>query len=124
MANIALTSRYGRRQEMLAVASHLESIGHKITSRWLHSAVEEDTPELAAMCLNDVAAADVVVAFTDPPGAPGSERGGRHVEFGAGAILGKRLVVVGRSEHLFHHLERAEIVDSTADLVAMMKENT
>ena len=50
----------------------------------------------------DVLAADALVCFTEPPGDGGS--GGRHVELGMALALGRRVIVVGRREHIFHHL--------------------
>jgi hypothetical protein len=40
-----------------------------------------------------------------------SGRGGRHVEFGAAVATGKRLIVVGHRENLFHHLPGVEFFD-------------
>ena len=53
----------------------------------------------------DVAAADTVVCFLEPGGG-GS--GGRHVEFGMALAWGKRTIVVGEPEHLFHTLPSVE----------------
>jgi hypothetical protein len=47
--------------------------------------------------LTDIGAAEVVVSFT---GAGG--KGGRHVEFGYALATGKRLVIVGQRENVFH----------------------
>jgi hypothetical protein len=48
--------------------------------------------------------AATLISFTD--GAPA--RGGRHVEFGMAYAWGKRLIVVGPREHVFHALPLVE----------------
>ena len=120
MAKIALTSRFGRQQEMRAVAAYLESLGHAVVSRWLVVEQDQDTQELAQMCLDDIGQADVVVAYTDAPDTPGAGRGGRHAEFGAAAMTFARLILVGRREHLLHHLARVEQVATTSEMVRLL----
>jgi nucleoside 2-deoxyribosyltransferase len=57
--------------------------------------------DVAVLDLGDVDRADAVVLYTEPYGmaVPG---GGRHVEFGYGLGRGKRVVVVGPLENIFH----------------------
>lgn len=52
-------------------------------------------------------AADCVVSFTEPKDTS-SRRGGRHVEFGGALALGKRLIVIGHRENIFHCLPQVE----------------
>jgi hypothetical protein len=117
---IYLAARYSRNDEMRGVRDVLEAFGHTITSRWidqhggnlLESFVAEklnadpgDCAKYAQIDMDDLQAADVVVSFTS---AGGGGKGGRHVEFGVALGLGKRLVVVGPRENVFHTLTGVE----------------
>lgn len=44
-------------------------------------------------------------------------RGGRHVEFGLAVALGKRLIVIGHRENLFHHLPAVEFFESPQEMM-------
>jgi hypothetical protein len=48
-------------------------------------------------------AADAVIIFTEIPNATPAT-GGRHVEFGLALAQGKRVIVVGPRENVFHYL--------------------
>jgi nucleoside 2-deoxyribosyltransferase len=103
--------RYGRREELKRYAGELRAMGITVTSRWLDGAHEDDngTPEeaerFAIEDLKDLDVADVLVAFTESPGAvPNRARGGRHVEFGYALAKGKQVCVVGHRENVFCYL--------------------
>lgn len=124
-----LAARYSRREELCVYKAALEERGHEVPARWLlgehqvHGveaarAVEGDGPvpaEQAVLFANDdiedILAADVLVAFTEPPRS-GASRGGRHVELGIGLGLrtsgsmssGPTLLTVGPLENVFHAL--------------------
>ena len=126
--NVYLAARYSRNAEMRGVRDVLEALpagkgyGYKVTSRWidLHSDVVGDfsssftadtlntTPELCAPLgqhdLDDIDRADWVINFTCGSGG----KGGRHVEFGYAHAKGKRLIVVGPRENVFHSLGSVE----------------
>lgn len=128
---IYLASRYSRRDEMRGIASRLRAVGHEITSRWLETdwvnrsadgvsmAPPEYRAEYAVIDLADVAAAECVVNFTEPE-LPNPGRGGRHVEFGYGLALGKRVLVVGHRENLFHEHPSVEFFTCTEEAVATL----
>ena len=112
---IYLASRYSRANEMQGVRDVLTALGYEITSRWIdhHGGKYPGsfTPEqlnrdpvycsgIAHADCDDLVAADTVVSFTCGSGG----KGGRHVEFGIGLALGKRAIVVGPREHVFHTL--------------------
>ena len=102
-----LSGRYSRREELQGYGEELTKLGYDVGARWLTGAHEEGvyTKDKWAVWayddMDDVARAEIVVAFTE-----GGEcrRGGRHVEFGMGLALGKVLVVVGPIENIFHTL--------------------
>ncbi len=125
---IYLAARYSRRQELCAVRAILRSAGHVVTSRWLDGdhqvsdrGLSEQAEEAARVRFavedwEDLLAADCCVSFTE---APRTEltRGGRHVEFGAALALGKRCLVVGHRENVFHCLPQVEFHHSIVECI-------
>jgi hypothetical protein len=118
-----LAARYSRHDEMQGVRDVLQgALGIEVTSRWIdcHTDVvgdftssfttevlndrPEDCAPLGQHDLDDIDAADAVISFT----SDGTGKGGRHVEFGYGLALGKRCIVVGAREHVFHTLKQVE----------------
>lgn len=125
MERVYLASRYSRADEMQGVRDVLGTLlGVEVTSRWIDKHPHTNGPhrletsfkpeELAAdpetcgkyatVDVDDVLAADTVISFTCGTGG----KGGRHVEFGIGVGAGKRLIVVGPREHVFHTLPQVE----------------
>ena len=123
---IYLSSRYDRRLEMLLLTEALTRAGHLVISSWLgqeNDAVDAwEAPALAEKDLREVAECDVCVHFAESPGTPGAARGGRLVELGAAAALGKRLIIVGRCkpENIFHRLARIEWARSKVELLRLV----
>ena len=129
---VYLAARYSRRLELCRYRDALRNQGIEVTSRWLdgehqigrdgpigpeiEALIESGTTEpeirgqFAAEDWADVMAADVMVNFTEQPRS-GSSRGGRHVEFGAALAAGKRCIVVGPRENVFHCLPQVEHYD-------------
>jgi len=114
---IYLAARYARRYEMQAVATELREMGHEVTSRWIGGSyeMEEHVPprERARLALEDyedLMRADCVISFTEGPLEPLDQpgHGGRHVEFGLALALGKRVIIVGWRENVFHYLPVVE----------------
>lgn len=142
-----LAGRYGRRLELADYADQLRALGHQVTSRWLNGQlhgheleVETDggpdkVPEIARRLAEedaeDVAFADVVLSFTEPPHSTAS-RGGRHVNFGMalGWLLAgyttlegrrRRLVVIGRRENIFHCLSDVTVFPDWSSFLATVE---
>lgn len=126
---IYLAARYSRHAEMQGVRDVLAALGHTVTSRWIdqHDGALEasytqeklnaDPEECGVFGVHDVedlAAADVVISFTS---AGGGGKGGRHVEFGLALGLGKRVVICGPRENIFHALPHVEWYPDWAHLV-------
>jgi nucleoside 2-deoxyribosyltransferase len=113
MKRIYLAARYSRRDDMRIVAMGLERAGFEVTSRWLledkplNTKLGDDSPEFyrqtAEVDIEDIAKADTIVFFSEDPKI-GTPRGGLHVEFGYAYAAGKRMVVIGQEENIFHYL--------------------
>jgi len=130
-----IAARYSRREEMCEYAHALRDIGGVVVCRWLlgthqlHPGAEnldvENHPEhgtsmeaapFAADDVEDVAASDTIVFFSEPPESY-AKRGGRHVEFGMALVQGKRLVVIGPRENVFHCLPQVERHNTWSDFL-------
>lgn len=122
MKKVYLAARYSRREGMLIAAYALKAAGITVTSRWIAGGHQvsgsglNDEQSLPAMQrekfaqedIEDLAAADTVISFTEEPHSNNS-RGGRHVEFGMAVALGKRVIVIGPRENVFHCLPHVEV---------------
>lgn len=125
---IYLAARYSRREELLGYKADLEAAGHVVTSRWLAGAHQWDpvveqieSPEAAIDSIpleavrfaredvEDVEAADLLIAFTERPRANLASRGGRHVELGMAIALDKAIFVIGPRENVFCTLPGIEV---------------
>jgi hypothetical protein len=115
---------------MKSIREMLVAKGHAVTSRWLEEgfpdtgvgravATEKHRQKWAGYDFNDVQTADTIISFTEkPPTGPG--RGGRHVEFGLAAAWGKRLIVVGYRENVFHYLPQVEFFETFEQLLEVL----
>lgn len=117
MKNVYLAARYSRHPEMQGVRDVLCALvpDLTVTSRWIdqHGGTQpvSRTPEqlntapeecsvFAVHDMEDLQAADTVISFTFTDDKGG--KGGRHVEFGMALALGKRVILVGPRENVFH----------------------
>lgn len=120
---IYLAARYSRHKELQEYAKHLVSNGFFITSRWIFGNHQIDDKGLsletkrsererfASEDIKDLFDADICISFTEIPRSNNS-RGGRHVEFGMAFALGKRCIVVGPRENVFHCLPEIEVYET------------
>ncbi len=111
--SIYLASRYDRLVEMQAYRDLLNAAGYNVVARWVngeHEAYDTD-PHLrhkfAQEDMEDVTRSNWVISFTEGPES-NTRRGGRHVELGLGLGLGKRMIVIGWRENVFHYLPQVE----------------
>lgn len=127
---VYLAARYSRFPEMQRVREALEAHGYSVTSRWInggHELTKEGSTEAdeaervryAQEDFEDLLAADLVISFTEEPRKT-TTRGGRHVEFGAAIALGKRVIVVGYRENVFHCLPQCEFFPAWSDALAIL----
>jgi hypothetical protein len=128
---VYLCSRYSRFPEMQKYADQLRGIGFKVSSRWIEGnhqlqdgvstqAADEEGKRFALEDWDDLKRAGIVIAFTEPPRGNNS-RGGRHVEYGAALAMGKRCIVIGTRENVFHLLPQVERFDAFEDAAAMLE---
>lgn len=129
---IYLAARYSRNAEMAMKAAALEGLGHEVTARWIrgnHQIADEQLNDgeteatlgarYAQEDLQDIDAAEIAVFFTEQPRTT-SSRGGRHVEFGAALMMGKRCIIVGPRENVFHCLPGIEVCATWDELKALL----
>lgn len=107
------------RDRAVSVMHVLELKGIEVTSRWL-KAPDTMTDEHARKDLDDVAAADVLLAL-NPDGWEERGTGGRHVELGYALALGKPVLLVGERSNIFHHLACVTQIDEIADFTKHLK---
>jgi poly(3-hydroxybutyrate) depolymerase len=109
-----LAARYSRNPELCEYRDELcaKIPGSVVTSRW----IDQHAGELeASYTPEDLDAAQVIVSFT---GAGGGGKGGRHIEHGYAIAAGKRLVVVGPRENIFHCHPATEVYATWDDFLA------
>lgn len=123
---IYLAARYQRYPEMQHIATKLREQGHQVTSRWIWGTYATYDATLLDPCqrtftqtfakhdMEDMLAADCLIGFAEEPGV--ISRGGRHVEWGMAVAWGKRLILIGEPEHLFHCLPQVEIYACLEDI--------
>lgn len=109
---VYLAARYSWKDKLKDCREELEAMGIEVTSRWLNerkgasSNLEDLTPrfcrEHAEIDKEDIRNCDVLVLFTQPPTEP-FVRGGRHHEAGYAEGLGKKIVLCGPIENIFHY---------------------
>lgn len=106
---IYLSSAFSNQSDMRLIRDVIHKTSHRVISSWLDvvrscvvvAQIQQASECLANYALNDridIADADVFVMFTGEP----STYGGRHTEFGYALALGKRCVIIGPRENLFH----------------------
>ncbi len=108
--NIYLSAQWSRRDEIEGYAKELRELGHTVTSRWHHGEPmgDDSKPTRATWArwaqadLDDIAAADVFLAFTELEGT--MSRGGRHVEWGVALSGNTELWICGQVESQFYAL--------------------
>lgn len=114
-----LAACFSRKDEIADKAKQLMHMRIGVTSTWPW---EDATPQATLAGLDDqylivngekdiaeIDAADGVILFTQEPTQP-FVRGARMHEFGYAHGKGKRLIVCGPKENIFHYLPEVEVV--------------
>jgi nucleoside 2-deoxyribosyltransferase len=123
---VYLAASFSRKNEIVDKSKQLSDIGIGVTSTWPW---EEAAPNssladvgdeyLIFNGLKDIAdidAADGVILFTQDP-TTSFLRGGRMHEFGYAHGKGKRLIVCGPKENIFHYLPCVEMFSTWEELL-------
>lgn len=117
---VYLASRYSTKDLMNTYAQELLASGIEVTSTWLEEThadgrltdlPDEEHLKWAEIDLRDVYRAEWLVFFSVDPAIPVA-RGGRHVEFGYALGLGRKILVVGPKENIFHYLPEIHFVNN------------
>jgi hypothetical protein len=113
-----LAAAYKHKLKLREYAVQAERCGIHVGAEWLKesaapdSELSDSTPEQLTQDAQqdwwDISACDVFVFFAEPFDKQ-PNRGGRHVEFGIAAALGKKIVVIGEPENVFHYLPGIDI---------------
>ena len=119
---VYLAGRFGDRETLRELRGVLTRAGVMVTSRWLNShhqaedPTDEELGQYAYEDLRDIDDADVLVLW-NPLHHHRSGRGGRHVELGYALAKGKRVILIGQRENVFHHLPCVEVLKDPYSLV-------
>jgi len=129
MRQVYLAGQYARRDELRALAPQLAAKGVQVNSRWLledaplhHSLEDFETEWKRLTALKDywdIQRADTMIFFAESPEQQ-PRRGGRHVEFGMALALGKKVVVVGGRENIFHFMPGVRHFETFSQLLGSL----
>lgn len=111
---VYLAASWNRRDLMRAYRDRLAQRGIECTSRWLDGPAGAHPGVASLMDLNDIRRADVMLTS-----------GGRHFECGFECgfafAIGKKIVVIGPRENVFHHLRQIHAVESLEAAIAVIE---
>lgn len=119
---IYLAATYSKYPIMQQITTRLMSLGFEVTSRWIQGLA--GTPQHDALQdVQDVLRADTLIFFSDTPMTMDDlkyqSKGGRHTELGISIATGKRIILVGERENVFHHLPNVEVVADTESAIRL-----
>jgi nucleoside 2-deoxyribosyltransferase len=113
---VYLSARFERQNEMQRYSEQLRTEGIEVVSAWheldspssdgFSGIARERRAWLAMMDVQQLVGSNVLVSFSDADSL--DPRGGKHVETGIALALGKRLLLVGSAENIFHSLPDVE----------------
>ena len=126
MRSVYLAGQYARRDELRIYQHSFLGRSIHVTSRWLqeneklnHDLADFDPEWKRLTALKDywdIQRADTLIFFAEEPEQQ-PRRGGRHVEFGMALALGKKVLVVGGEENIFHFMPQVKHYSSFEQLI-------
>lgn len=122
MARIYLAASWTRKLEAAVLRASLRDAGFQVDADWIDqppSAYQLSDDEMAQHARTDMAgvmAADVLVCVTGDTGT----RGGRHAEFGMALATGKRVILFGPRECVFHWHPAVRVTGTLAELLTVL----
>jgi hypothetical protein len=123
---IYLAATYTKQPIMQQIARRLISLGHIVTSSWIHGTIDSHYRLEAEKDVHDIYEADTLIFFTDlnhiffPDKLIHQTRGGRHTELGLALGLQKRIILVGDRENIFHYLPKIEQVNTIDEMLEIL----
>ena len=126
MARIYIAASYLRLAEARLLAELLRQHGHRVVSRWQDVPAEADyvlaeslMEGFAVEDMHQVQSAEAVVCLTgDPPDR--RSRGAKHVEVGGALFTGKRVILLGPREHVFHYHPAVRVCRRAEELLEVL----
>ena len=117
---VYLAADFSRKDEMRDIADSLTTLGMDVVASWVYVPEKQDEgcPTLSAYAvkdLDDVDKCDVLVCFTYQRGVYMPTGGGRHVEVGYALAKGKKVVIIGPRENVFHHHPSVQVYETLGD---------
>jgi len=121
-----MAAGFSRKEEIAAKAKEIGRLGVEVTSTWpqeqvagsitLDQLTDDYLIHHAALDIAQINEADTIILFTQDPKLPFC-RGGRMHEFGYAHAAGKRLIVCGPRENIFHHLPTVTVFSTWEELL-------
>jgi nucleoside 2-deoxyribosyltransferase len=124
--SVYLCAAFARQSAMRDVRSLLSGSGIGVTARWLDLPAAAPTSieaqaAIADVCLEDIHAADALIAFTEDVGSA-YYTGGRHVEVGIALAAAVPVYVVGPVENVFHCHARVTRCRDVVEELALIRQ--
>lgn len=128
---VYLANQFSKKQETAKFAEELRKEGFIITSTWLNEPDADANDSMksygdqylavaAKVDVYDISSADAFVIFTVDPDEM-TKRGGRHVETGMAMAMGKKVIVCGPRENIFHHLPEVIVCKNLGEVVYALR---
>jgi nucleoside 2-deoxyribosyltransferase len=129
--NFYLAAGFSRKDEIAQKSIALKEVGIGVTSTWpwedaapkstLAEVGDKYLLKHGSKDIKEIEAADGVILFTQDPLKP-FVRGGRMHEFGYAHGKGKRLIVCGPRENIFHYLPNVEVFETFDELITALSQ--
>lgn len=127
MALIYVAASFFRLKDAARLRAYLRAAGHGVNSRWIDGGAElaatgeyfsadAEMARYAAIDCEDVMAANTLVQITGDK----QTHGARHSELGMAMATGKRMVLLGPREQIFHFHSAVRVVKDLAELLAVL----
>jgi nucleoside 2-deoxyribosyltransferase len=108
--SVYVAAKYERQSEAKLLTMLLQAAGARIMSTWVDEPLAPDVSEwtdYAKKDVNEIQNSSVLIVLTNQEGRR-STTGGHHWETGYAYALGKRIVLIGPKENVFHYLPGME----------------
>lgn len=124
MTKIYLAAASYRQKEIRNNHRKLERRGFEVVSSWVFMRSLGEVAKFSSEAKRDlqqIDEADLVIAFTEDPKTKKYTTGGRHVETGYAIAKGKKILIVGPRENVFHYLGHPQFDSFKEVLIYLQK---